>query len=146
MRLEMDFSAHSKRIFCAIFLGEAILQQPPWYGGLCPCAHTRQSKKCLLISIAMTAAIMILAFITAMLLLHKSNSRNVTADNSSALHVNETAFSPPEEAIKHFISSVAANDLENALAACAVNEPAQGYNAEACMARIRIQKGSRYTH
>lgn len=42
--------------------------------------------------------------------------------------VNNTTFATPEDAITHFVAAVADNDLEAALAACATEEYARGYN------------------
>jgi hypothetical protein len=50
----------------------------------------------------------------------------------------ERDFSTPEEAIEHFVAAVAGNDFKEAMAACAVNEAADNFDAAAYIARLKV--------
>jgi hypothetical protein len=98
-----------------------------------PVIPTRRKRKGLFICIA-AAVIVVAGIITALLLLKPG----ILSDNNGlAVTINETSFSTPEAAIKHFISSISANDLNGALAACAINESTQDYNVEAEIDRLQ---------
>jgi len=108
--------------------------QPSNEGRNTPNVPSKRENKGLLIGV-IAAVIVIATGIITMYLLLKTGTRIVT-NSSSVVSIKEASFSTPEEAIKHFISSVSANDLYGALTVCAINENAQNYDAKAFINRI----------
>jgi hypothetical protein len=130
-------------------------------GGGAPGPRSKKSHKGLVIGIA-AAVIVVAAAVVGYKLLWQPAADESAASNTGVLSgadnenapagetdgvsslryslvsgIYELDFSTPEEAIEHFVAAVADNNYKEAMAACAVNEAAENFDAAAFAARRR---------
>lgn len=89
-------------------------------------------KTSLPIMIGAAVLIVVIIVLSALLILKPGNTAS-----SSMLTITEENFAKPDDAVEHFITAVANNDLKAALSACAVNELAQKFDAAAYINRMK---------
>ncbi len=121
-------------------------------GGTVPYVKSKKSYKGIVIGVAVAAVLVAATFIgfkllrqpdmeTAVAVSDTGTTEDIaqsgesgnadinTPDGSLSSGIYEEDFATPEEAIEHFIKSVANNDFKGAIAATVVNEAGDNYNA-----------------